>query len=89
VSEAAAPRWNFRVAPDVDDVVRRAASTSNRTLTDFVLEAAVNEAERILAERTRFALEPEAWSQFAKLLDRAVQERPGLVRLFAKPSAFE
>lgn len=89
MSEAAAPRWNIRVTPSVDDVVRRAASASNRTLRDFVRDAAVNEAERILAERTRFALERKAWDQFAKLLDRPVQARPGLVRLFAKPSAFE
>jgi uncharacterized protein (DUF1778 family) len=89
MSSVAKSRWNFRVAPDADQVVRHAASISNRPLTDFVLQAAVNEAERILSDRTRFALDAEAWDRFAELLDRPVRENPGLAKLFAKPSAFE
>jgi len=89
MSKVAKSRWNFRVAPDADEVVRQAASVSNRPLTDFVLQAAVNEAERILADRTRFPLDGKAWERFTELLDRPVQENPGLAKLFAKPSAFE
>jgi uncharacterized protein (DUF1778 family) len=89
MSKAAKSRWNFRVTPDADEVVRHAASVCNRPLTDFVLQAAVNEAERVLADRTRFALEPEAWNRFKELLDRPVQENPRLAKLFAKPSVFE
>jgi uncharacterized protein (DUF1778 family) len=89
MSKAARSRWNFRVAPDADEVVRHAAAVSNRPLTDFVLQAAVNEAERVLADRTRFALDDEAWNRFMELLDRPIQENPGLAKLFAKPSVFE
>jgi uncharacterized protein (DUF1778 family) len=89
MSKVAKSRWNFRVAPDADEVVRHAASVSNRPLTDFVLQAAVNEAERVIADRTRFALDPEGWNRFTELLDRPVQENPGLAKLFARPSVFE
>ena len=34
-------RWDFRVAPETDRLVRRAAETADRTLTDFVVGAAV------------------------------------------------
>jgi hypothetical protein len=40
-------RWTFRVETETDRVVRQAAATSQRTLTDFVVEAAVVKAERI------------------------------------------
>ena len=82
-------RWNMRVAPDADAVVRQAAALSHRKLTEFVIDAAVVEAERVLADRTRFVLDPERWGEFVELLDRPVQENPELAMLFARPSVFE
>jgi uncharacterized protein (DUF1778 family) len=89
MSEVAKSRWNFCVAPDADRAVRQAAALSNRSLSDFVEEAAVNEAERVFSGRARFALDAEAWNRFEALLDRPVQDNPGLAKLFAKPSLFE
>lgn len=81
-------RWDFRVDPATDRLVRRAAETSERTLTDFVIDAAVFEAERLLADRTEFVLDAEQWERFVELLDRSPQENPGLEKLFSKPSVF-
>lgn len=81
-------RWDFRVAPETDRLVRQAAATTERTLTDFVVDAAVVEAERLLADRTQFVLEADQWSRFVELLDRSPQDNPGLEKLFAKPSVF-
>jgi uncharacterized protein (DUF1778 family) len=81
-------RWDFRVASDTDQLVRQAAETSDRTLTDFVVDAAVLEAERVLADRTRFVLDAERWKLFVELLDRPPQDKPGLERLFSKPNVF-
>ncbi len=85
----ATDRWDFRVTSDADDFVRRAADVSNRTLTDFVVQAAVVEADRVLGDRGRFVLEDEQWMRFVELLDRPPQENPGLAKLFSKPSVFE
>lgn len=85
----ATDRWAFRVEAQADELVRRAADVSHRTLTDFVVEAAVVEADRVLGDRTRFVLEDERWMRFVALLDRPPQENPGLTKLFAKPSIFE
>src|SRR6266496_1591614 len=52
-------RWDFRVDPDTDRLVRQAAETAERTLTDFVVDAAVGEAERLLADRREFVLDAE------------------------------
>jgi uncharacterized protein (DUF1778 family) len=81
-------RWDFRVPPDADRLVRQAAETAQRTLTDFVVDAAVVEAERVLADRTQFVLEREQWNRFVELLDRPPQENPGLQKLFSRPSVF-
>ena len=81
-------RWDFRVAAETDKLVREAAGSSARTLTEFVVTAASVEAERVLADRTRFALSEADWDRFVELLDRPPRENPGLARLFAKPSVF-
>ncbi len=81
-------RWDFRVAPETDRLVRHAAETTDRTLTDFVVDAAVVEAERVLADRTQFVLEPEQWARFVEILDRSPQDKPELEKLFARPGVF-
>jgi uncharacterized protein (DUF1778 family) len=81
-------RWDFRVASETDHVVRQAAETAERTLTEFVVDAAVVEAERVLADRTQFVLEADQWDRFVELLDRSPQEKPGVEKLFSKPSVF-
>ena len=81
-------RWDFRVESETDRLVRQAAATSQRTLTDFVVDAAILEAERLLADRTEFALERAQWERFVEVLDRSPRDNPGLERLFSKPSVF-
>jgi uncharacterized protein (DUF1778 family) len=41
-----------------------------------------------MADRTRFILESDKWASFVELLDRPPQEKPGLEKLFSKPSVF-
>jgi uncharacterized protein (DUF1778 family) len=81
-------RWDFRVAPEADRLVRQAAEAAERTLTDFVVDAAVLEAERLLADRTQFVLDSAQWERFVELLDRSPRENPGLQKLFSRPSVF-
>jgi len=81
-------RWDFRVEPTTDEFVRSAALTAERTLTDFVVHAAVVEAEHVMADRTRFTLPAEQWARFVEILDRPPQDKPGLKKLFSKPSVF-
>ena len=82
-------RWNLRIAADTDDLVRRAAEETQRNLTEFVVGAATAEAERALADRTRFVLDEQHWASFVEALDRPVRDNPGLAKLFLKPSVFE
>ncbi|MBA3245504.1 MAG: DUF1778 domain-containing protein [Actinobacteria bacterium] len=82
-------RWDFRVPREANDLVRDAAAATDRSLTEFVVQAATGEAERVLADRTRFSLDERRWEQFSELLERSPQENPGLAKLFARPDVFE
>lgn len=82
-------RWNLRVAESEDAVVRAAAELEDESLTTFVRCAALNEAERILADRTSFTLDASDWERFNELLDRPATVPDGLHRLFSKPSVFD
>jgi uncharacterized protein (DUF1778 family) len=81
--------WKFRVAEDEDRLVKEASDSAGTQLSSFVRDAAVFEAHRVLADRTQFSLDPEAWQQFCDLLDRPSQVSQGLEELFLKPSVFD
>jgi uncharacterized protein (DUF1778 family) len=81
-------RWDFRVDTETDRLVRRAAESAERTLTDFVVDAAMVEAERLLADRREFQLDADEWERFVALLDRSPKDNPGLEKLFSRPSVF-
>lgn len=89
MAEVKDTRWTLRVAEPADRVVRAAATASQRNLTDFVVGAAVGEAERILAERNHYVLSDEQWKRFVELLDRPARVPDGLAKLFATGNAFE
>ncbi len=81
-------RWNLRVAPRANETVRLAAAARHQNLSEFVIGAALEEADRVLAERFVFQLDDAAWQEFVELLDRPVQANPRLERLLSRPSVF-
>ena len=82
-------RWNFRVAERDDELVRAAAELADTNFTSFVLDAAVCEAKRVLADRRAFELPAEDWQRFTELLDRDPRVPAGLRHLFSRPSVFD
>ncbi|REF32126.1 DUF1778 domain-containing protein [Calidifontibacter indicus] len=60
---------NFRVTERQVDVLRRAAGATDSTLTDFVLNSAVDQAEKVLADRRWFTVTQMQWDDFVALLD--------------------
>jgi len=81
-------RWNLRVDAGADEAVRQAAALCHRSLTEFVQQSALSEAERVLADRSRFVLDPAEWERFEELLDRDPRDNPGLAKLFSKRDVF-
>lgn len=82
-------RWNFRVAQSEDALVRAASESADTSFTTFVREAALNEAQRVLADRTSFEISADEWERFHELLDRPAEIPVGLRDLFSRRSVFD
>ena len=81
-------RINLRASARQEQLLKQAAAATNRTMTDFVLESAVVEAERVLADRRWFLISDEQWNEFQHLLEQPARELPRLRALLTKPSPF-
>ena len=79
-------RLNLRTTARQDTLIRLAARTTNKTVTDFVLESASNAAEQVLADRRWFMLDDAAWAAFEDLLDRPAVVKPRLTELLSDES---
>lgn len=80
-------RIEIRITEEERDLEQAAAAVSGETLSEFVRRAARYEAERTLAERTRYVLNDEAAQRFLTALEQSspASER-GLRRLIETPS---
>lgn len=82
-------RIDIRTSPNVKRVLQDAAATSNKTVSEFILDSALSKAAEVMAERRLFLLDDEQWSAFIAALDAPMQPMPRLERLFKEPSALE
>jgi uncharacterized protein (DUF1778 family) len=85
MSETKSQRVQLRVAVSDDELFRSAAAASHESLSEFLVESGRERAERVLADRTRFALSSAEWRAFAAALDRPAREIPAVVELFRRP----
>jgi uncharacterized protein (DUF1778 family) len=82
-------RIAVRVSNEQDALIRHAAKTEGMTVTDFTVLAAIAHAQDVLADRRLFWLDDAAWTEFLALLDRPVEYKPNLSKLFAEDSIFD
>ncbi|MED5815267.1 DUF1778 domain-containing protein [Mycolicibacterium sp. 050232] len=61
---------------------------SNRLIPDFILDSALESAERVLADRKWFVASEEQWVEFQTLLDAPLEPMPKLRRLLPRESPF-
>jgi uncharacterized protein (DUF1778 family) len=80
-------RIEIRITEEERNLEQAAAAVSGETLSEFVRRAARHEAERTLAERTRYVLDDEAAQRFLAALEQpSPDSERGLRRLIEKPS---
>jgi uncharacterized protein (DUF1778 family) len=82
-------RLNLRASSQQQQLIRSAAAALDKSVTDFVLESATTNAERVLADRRWFLLSEEAWEDFQNLLDAPVSSMPKLAALLSEPTVFD
>lgn len=82
-------RLDLRIQKSQKNFLMYAASLCEMKLSNFVLNIVFREAERIVAEKTHFALSKKQWENFCSALDRPAHDIPELKKLFSKPSIFD
>lgn len=81
-------RLELRTTPEERDLLDRAVAATGTDVTDFVISHASEAARRVLADRERFVLEPEAARAWEAINSRRARDVPGLRRLMQRPSPF-
>ncbi len=81
---ATSPNINIRVKPHTRALIDRAAATTDKTVTEFVLEAACREAEDVLLDRRLFTLNKTSYQAFVAALDAPTQNNPKLQALLSR-----
>lgn len=80
---------NIRVAPEQRNLIDQAASISNKTRTDFILEAATKAAHDAILDQVLFPVSAEQFEAFQKLLDSPPEENERLSALMARKPGWD
>jgi len=84
---AKSERIGMRAAPGTKALLRRAAACTNKSVTEFLLEAGVNAAQETLCDRRTFPLDDAQWRALIEILDRRAKRKPRLAKLLAEGDA--
>ena len=80
---------NIRALRAQRDLIDKAAAVRNKTRSDFMLEAACQEAENVLLDRRLFHLKDEEYESFETALKTPVSDNPALRKLLDQKSSWE
>jgi len=83
--EPRSQRFNLRATPSQDAIIRQAAAARRMSVTDFMLEASLAEAQRALHEDRRLVLMNEVFDRLAEELDESDEPVQALVELIKRP----
>ncbi|MGH9606258.1 MAG: DUF1778 domain-containing protein [Terracidiphilus sp.] len=89
VAERRTEKLDLRISRSAKAKLQAAASASNRSMSDFVMESALARAEEALAARRNFFLNAEDWTAFHAALDSPVRPLPRLKALLEEPGFFD
>ena len=83
------PPLNIRIKAPQRALIEQAAKQADKSISDFVRDAALQEAENALLDTTRIELDPAAWEQFIAVLDAPPAENPRLRDLMSRKAPWE
>ena len=82
-------RIDVRVSSTAKNTLQMAAAQVNKTVSQFLLDAAMTAAAETLEDRRSFVLDRKRWDAFLKILDRPPRIKRRLARLLAEQSVLE
>ena len=82
-------KLDVRLTPAAKRTLQAAASAERKSVSEFVLDTALREAEERLTDRRIFTLNGKSWDAFIAALDAQPRRHARLERLFGEPSVFD
>ena len=82
-------KLDLRLSRAAKQTLRAAATAERKSVSEFVLDTALSEAEERLADRRVFTLDGKRWDTFVAALDAPPRRQARLERLFREPSVFD
>jgi uncharacterized protein (DUF1778 family) len=82
-------KLDLRLTRAAKQTLQAAATAQRKSVSEFVLDTALSEAEERLADRRVFTLDSKNWDAFIAALDAPPLRHPRLERLFREPSVFD
>jgi len=82
-------RINMRMSSQQRQTIATAAAALDKSETDFMLDATIHEAERVLADRRCFVIDGGAWDAFDRQLHEPVPCENDLRDLLRTPTIFD
>jgi uncharacterized protein (DUF1778 family) len=82
-------KLDLRLSRSAKQTLQAAAAAERKSVSEFVLDTALREAEERLVDRRVFALDGKRWDAFIAALDTPPRRHPRLERLFREPSVFD
>jgi len=80
---------NLRVKPHARWLIDRACAITDKTVTEFVLDAVCREAEDVLLDRRLFNLKETRNQAFVAALDAPTKSNPDLKKLLSRKPLWE
>jgi len=84
MARAASERVEMRMRPEIEHRLRAAAALEHVTLSAFITDAAVERADRVIAERNTWTVSPALFDELAAALDAPPVPNRALARAIAE-----
>lgn len=88
-SASRSEKLDLRLSPEAKRRIAAAAKAEHRSVSDFVLKSALDQADQTLADRRVFRLSAEDWEKFQEALDAPPRDIPALRKLLNTPGPFD
>lgn len=88
-TSARSEKLEMRLSPQAKRLLREAAELRHKSMSEFVLDSALAEAEETILEQRIFQLPKHEWQAFVAALDAPPTCHPRMERLLTTPSVFD
>ena len=82
-------KLDIRITPEAKQLLQQAAKERHTSISQFVLESALNSASAVLAERSHFMLDAGQWEAFMEALDSPPRRHARMERLLNEPTCLD